>query len=928
MKNLIKRNNYFNEQSFRALHTFLLRNGRVSRLSNLILNILYKCHKYPVTKTLWFNTKSKVKSVFRIDIHFPQHKNINFFNIAKNITYINPLGFKLTNNKRCAIFVGYSFDSTIPDYDIYYIKELKKVCDNVIYIMDNPIVSKELDKVKDLVNYAEFRHHGGYDFGSWRRGLIYLRDHQLLDQFDGLVFANDSCYGPVYPFENLFSKMEDSKADFWGLVDSYDGQYHILSFFYYFKAKVFQDEYFIEFFLKLPKKMKFEEACLKGERNFTVYLKKKFSSDVFIPDFSTATSKCYLSGNRNPTLWPYTLLKQGFPLIKVKAMLGSYGVELEESRADVKKYLYDHNKELFQLIVDDLTRRKQNDCEDILPDFDHQSRDFELAIKNKNIISFDIFDTLLIRPFINPTDLFSFLEIKYKIKGYKKERVLAEKRARNLDKSKEVTIHEIYDNILPKYFFMKQIELDWEEKILQVNPQVFHLYEQAIKFGKTVIAISDMYLEKSFLENVLSQKGYNNISHVYVSSQYKKTKGSGDLYKEVLHDLNIKETDMVHIGDNIVADVQVPKKLGIDAYHLHKIHDDFFKNPANAKFTNYFNSHYDLNSSIHLAMVSHRTELEKEKNISYWNMMGYRFGGPLALGYLTFIKKELVENHIDKVLFVARDGWGLKKLYDKYFYPKTQIESAYVYLQRIIGIKGLLTWCNTPEYLQILLKSAKKNIPGIVISKNYEENKKEYKRYHDDLVKWSKKTHDELYMHIEGKADDKQNIAIVDMTTAAFSSYHFSKTILGKRLKLALYTGTFKSTDDLHYITFSKNEFTSNDDLALKLSELLLSSIEPLVVDLKDGKPVYAKEYGIRQEIYPEIYAGIEEYVEEYLDLFGMIPGVMNDMKDWIELAKSYFMYSNEIDDDFMKKIYETGLPGIDKNVRSMYEAAKKERHY
>ena len=42
MKNLIKRNNYFNEQSFGALHTFLLRNGRISKLSNLILNILYK----------------------------------------------------------------------------------------------------------------------------------------------------------------------------------------------------------------------------------------------------------------------------------------------------------------------------------------------------------------------------------------------------------------------------------------------------------------------------------------------------------------------------------------------------------------------------------------------------------------------------------------------------------------------------------------------------------------------------------------------------------------------------------------------------------------------------------------------------------------------------------------------------------------------
>ena len=82
MKNLIKRNNYFNEQSFGALHTFLLRNGRISKLSNLILNISYKYHKYPVTRTLWFHTKSKIKSILRIDIHFSSHRSVKLFNIT------------------------------------------------------------------------------------------------------------------------------------------------------------------------------------------------------------------------------------------------------------------------------------------------------------------------------------------------------------------------------------------------------------------------------------------------------------------------------------------------------------------------------------------------------------------------------------------------------------------------------------------------------------------------------------------------------------------------------------------------------------------------------------------------------------------------------------------------------------------------------
>ena len=727
MKNIIRRNKYFNEQSFFALKSFLCRGGKVAGLSNLTLNLLYKCHKYPVSATLWYKIKTKLWNILNFNVQFNRNSNNNrlklFFNTC-SCSYTKPDGFN-SGNKRCAIFVGYSFDGTIPDYDIYYIRALKKICGSIIYIMDNPIISSELDKIKNIVDYAEFRKHGGYDFGSWRKGLYYLNENKLLNQFDSIIFANDSCYGPVYPFENLIQKMQNTKADFWGLVDSYDGQYHILSFFYYFTKKVFTDKYFMDFFAHLPQKMSFEDAWKKGEIAFTMYLKKKFTSDVLIHDFSTATSRCYLSGNRNPTVWPYSLLKQGFPLIKVKAMLGNYGVELMESRVDVKYYLYNNNKELFRLIVNDLSRRKQNNYLEALPDFDYQSQNIELAINNKKVISFDIFDTLLIRPFANPTDLFDFLELEYSIEGYKKERILAEKRARKLILEQEITINEIYDNILPKYQHMKKHELEWEMKTLQINPKIFSLYKQAIKMGKTVIAVSDMYLEKEFLQDVLVDKGYTEISRIFVSSQYKKNKGSGDLYEVVIKELNIRKEDILHIGDNIIADVQIPQKMGVSAYHIHKILDDFLLNPANAKFTAYNNTHHDLSSSIYLSMISHRTYKEEKENCSYWNMMGYRFGGPLAVGYLNFICKELEENHINKVLFVARDGWGLKKLYDKYYYPKVKIESGYVYLQRILGIKGLLTWCDDPGYLKILLKNAKKEIPEIIVSKNYEENIKE-----------------------------------------------------------------------------------------------------------------------------------------------------------------------------------------------------------
>ena len=53
-------------------------------------------------------------------------------------------------------------------------------------------------------------------------------------------------------------------------------------------------------------------------------------------------------------------------------------------------------------------------------------------IDKHKVISFDIFDTLLLRPYINPTDLFLHLEKLEGIDGFYTARLLAEKQARKI----------------------------------------------------------------------------------------------------------------------------------------------------------------------------------------------------------------------------------------------------------------------------------------------------------------------------------------------------------------------------------------------------------------------------------------------------------------------------------------------------------------
>ena len=60
------------------------------------------------------------------------------------------------------------------------------------------------------------------------------------------------------------------------------------------------------------------------------------------------------------------------------------------------------------------------------------SDDLKNKINKAEVISFDIFDTLLLRPYLKPTDLFRHMEEVYHANGFATARIEAEKTIRKL----------------------------------------------------------------------------------------------------------------------------------------------------------------------------------------------------------------------------------------------------------------------------------------------------------------------------------------------------------------------------------------------------------------------------------------------------------------------------------------------------------------
>jgi len=195
-------------------------------------------------------------------------------------------------------------------------------------------------------------------------------------------------------------------------------------------------------------------------------------------------------------------------------------------------------------------------------------KNLKQIIKHSKVVSFDVFDTLLLRNVPHPQDIFTIIEEKHQIYNFKKKRIQAEIQARKTNFYNEITLNEIYQ-FLPNIDMAYEIEV--EKESLFLNLEIYDLYQYAKDLNKTIIVISDMYLDKETLSQILHKNHLDAIEKIYVSSEYRLTKKEGALYERVLQDLNIKNpNNVLHIGDNTLSDVIMAKEKGINSIHYQK----------------------------------------------------------------------------------------------------------------------------------------------------------------------------------------------------------------------------------------------------------------------------------------------------------------------------------------------------------------------
>lgn len=124
------------------------------------------------------------------------------------------------NPRRVCLYAAFDVDGIIDPTAVTYLAELSRFAD-IYYLADCELEEGELDKIAPYTRGAWAIRHGRYDFGSYSMLATDLVGWDVIDQYDEVMLANDSCW-LVQPLDTVFAKMDATACDWWGLQATYE----------------------------------------------------------------------------------------------------------------------------------------------------------------------------------------------------------------------------------------------------------------------------------------------------------------------------------------------------------------------------------------------------------------------------------------------------------------------------------------------------------------------------------------------------------------------------------------------------------------------------------------------------------------------------------------------------------------------------------
>lgn len=530
-------------------------------------------------------------------------------------------------------------------------------------------------------------------------------------------------------------------------------------------------------------------------------------------------------------------------------------------------------------------------------------------------------------------------------------RMQAEKVARNTYVKNgvyDITLPQIYEAIsLMEELTVEQIarllalEVDIElENAVPVWENIGRVKELRER-GERVVLISNMYLREADIRKILVSKDvvFQDIP-MYISGDIGKTKGTHTLYHYVREQEKIEFAQWHHCGDNWNLDVEIPRKLGMQAEHFAQ--QELLAWEKEILAENIENTDVQL-----LLGVSKR--LKKKIETPY--QVGAGYSAEVLVPYVLWVLAESMEKGIEKLLFIARDGYILKVIADiiiqKYQYP---IETVYLYGSRKawrlpslnkddFDMDEFFTW-NYPgqiysyerfaeifgltmEELREVLPFAddtSKEISQVLVKEIIKILAENEEQVIELVTTKQKDKRERVIKYLYQELGEAQNYAFVDLIGSGYTQKCLAD-LMKEFCSAPVRTFFYRLDSCRNYERNINYAYFPNRIKLGNVIEILCGAMHGQTCDYEycDGcwKPVFGEDEGAALQAYgfENYLEGIRDYVKEMVALYPKLPKLSG-----LDVAESYFNYmashKNEVLYDYVADMPYT-ITGQEKKVSS-----------
>lgn len=501
-------------------------------------------------------------------------------------------------------------------------------------------------------------------------------------------------------------------------------------------------------------------------------------------------------------------------------------------------------------------------------------------------VSFDLFDTLIMRQVLFPGDVFELVDDRLRqhgiiIEDFPAKRMASEK---ELSRDRAPRLSEIYMH-MKQVYQLSEIEpeqmavLEWEIDCGLVVPrrEVCRLLSDLEARGKKVYIVTDSYYNKKQIIRILRKCGITHYTDVFVSCEYGTGKTQG-LFQEFKEAVDV--WSYLHIGDDVAADVESAEKNGISVCRLYS-GMDFLEQVGYMglwDYTEYLSDRIRIGMFVANVFNSPFQFETQECRIGVHTAydIGYIFFAPMICDFVLWFREQVEQFQLENILFCARDGYLVKQLYDELC---NQISSVYFLTSRMAAIRaGMeseedIRYVGDMKFSGSLFRQLEERF-GIQVSgeKSQENVRMELSDFMPEILERAVVSRKNYLTYIEKLDLQSGGTGFFDFVAKGTTQMYMGR-MMEQHLKGIYFLRLDREQmegKDLDIVSFYDTE-EMNKSVIFKdyyILETMLTAPMPSVREFDaNGNPVYAEETRRESDIrcFQEAQEGIRGYFRDYL---------------------------------------------------------------